>query len=442
MIATRRHRSRLAALAALAGLASLPGLARLARLAALAALAIGAVGCTRAAAPPAVTPATPPARETTSAPASTTPVALANLDLKLERRWTGFSAPLWLTSPRDGSGRLFVVEQGGLVKVIAGGRVLDAPYLDLRDLVSSGGERGLLSLVFAPDFKTNGHLYVDYTDRNGDTAIVRYTAPLPTDDAPHWGTPQVVLSVQQPYANHNGGGMHFGPDRMLYIGMGDGGSGGDPQDRAQNRRELLGKMLRLDVGEAGAPPPDGRYAVPGDNPFVGDGSARPEIWSYGLRNPWRFSFDPATGALWIGDVGQDAWEEVDFAPPGSKGQNWGWNRWEGDHAYGASASTRAGFTFPLLEYSHADGESITGGYVYRGNRYPALRGTYLYADFVAGWVGGVRLESPDGQRLARPEKRVLAQTGTKPSSFGVDENDELYLVDYQGAIWSVTAAAK
>ena len=430
------------------------GISRLARCAVigvLCAMTIGSAGCRRAVEPPAPAPITPPATPATpttptteSAPASpaVAPAALSNLDLKLERRWRGFSAPLCLTNAGDGSGRLFVAEQDGLVKVVSGDQVLDAPYLDLRKLVSSGGERGLLSVVFAPDFKRNGRLYVNYTDRSGDTNIVRYTAQNPASNRPTF-TVREVLSVQQPYSNHNGGGMQFGPDRMLYIGMGDGGAGGDPQNRAQNRGELLGKMLRIDVGEAGTTPSNGRYSVPGDNPFVGDRGARPEIWSYGLRNPWRFSFDSEDGGLWIGDVGQNAWEEVDYAPPGSSGQNWGWDRWEGNHRYPAgSSASKTGYVFPVLDYSHDDGQSITGGYVYRGSRYPALRGTYLYADFLSGFIGGIRLESPDGTKLARPEKRVLAETATKPSSFGVGEDGELYLVDYEGAVWSVTGTAR
>ncbi len=392
--------------------------------------------------PPTATVETQPATE--SVPPSAGPAALANLDLKLVKRWSGFSEPVYLTNAGDGSGRLFVVEQGGLVKVIADGSVLDRPYLDVRDLVSAGGERGLLSVAFAPDFKANGRLYVNYTDVDGDTRVARYTAPDPASNEPAWGAPTEVLSVKQPYANHNGGGLQFGPDRMLYVGTGDGGSGGDPQERAQNRRELLGKMLRLDVGEAGPAPPNGRYAIPADNPFVGDASVRPEIWALGLRNPWRYSFDTSGGALWIGDVGQNQWEEIDYAPAATGGQNWGWNLWEGDHRYPAGAPdiSRDGFTFPVLEYPHPTGDSVTGGYVYRGTRYPALVGTYLYADFTRGWIGGIRLHSADGSPLKQPEKRVLAETRTQPSSFGVDEAGELYLVDYNGVIWSVTASAR
>jgi glucose/arabinose dehydrogenase len=399
-------------------------------------------GCTpKASVPVAAVDSTPNTSSPT--PANQPAVALADLNLKLAQQWSGFSAPVYLTHAGDASGRLFVVEQGGVVKVIADGKVLDRSYLDVRSLVSSGGERGLLSVAFAPDFKSNGRLYVNYTGRDGDTRVARYTANDPASDAPTWNA-QEVLSVPQPYANHNGGDLEFGPDRMLYIGLGDGGSGGDPQKRAQNPSELLGKMLRIDVGEAGAPPADGRYSIPADNPFVGDASARPEIWALGLRNPWRYSFDASSGALWIGDVGQDEWEEIDYAPPATGGQNWGWNLWEGDHPYpvGAPAPSRSGYSFPVLEYPHSEGISVTGGYVYRGKRSPALVGTYLYADFGSGWIGGIRLESPDGAPAAAPEKLVLLKTKTQPSSFGVDENGELYLVDYNGSVWLVVGSAK
>ena len=349
---------------------------------------------------------------TESVPPSAGPAALANLDLKLVKRWSGFSEPVYLTNAGDGSGRLFVVEQGGLVKVIADGSVLDRPYLDVRDLVSAGGERGLLSMAFAPDFKANGRLYVNYTDVDGDTRVARYTAPDPASNEPAWGAPTEVLSVKQPYANHNGGGLQFGPDRMLYVGMGDGGSGGDPQERAQNRRELLGKMLRLDVGEAGPAPPDGRYAIPADNPFVGDASVRPEIWALGLRNPWRFSFDASGGALWIGDVGQNAVGgdrlRAGRRPAGRTGAGTSGRATTATppaHPTSRETASRS----PLLEYPHPTGDSVTGGYVYRGTRYPALVGTYLYADFTKGWIGGIRLDSADGKppqaaREARPRR--------------------------------------
>jgi glucose/arabinose dehydrogenase len=351
---------------------------------------------------------------------------------------------VYITNAGDGTGRLFVVEQGGLVKVISGNSVVAQPYLDLSGAVSTGGERGLLGMAFAPDFKSSGHVYVDYTDTQGNTLVARFTAKDPSSNSPAWSAPQVVLAVNQPFANHNGGCLQFGPDKMLYIGMGDGGSAGDPQGRAQNPGVRLGKLLRVDTGDAGvaAPKPKG-FAVPADNPFVNKKGYLPEIWALGVRNPWRFSFDAKTSELWIGDVGQDAWEEIDVAPAGVGGQNWGWNLWEGTHPYpGGANPSRKGFTFPVAEYPHPQGESVTGGYVYRGTRQPALVGTYLYADFVKGWIGGVRLDSPDGTPRAAPEDQVLLKTPTKPSSFGVDEDNELYLVDYEGTIWTVVASAK
>ncbi len=307
------------------------------------------------------------------------PVELSRLLLRLEPKWQGFQQPVYLTSARDGSGRLFVVEQAGLIKVISAGQVAAQPFLDVSNLVSTGGERGLLGLAFSPNFKSDGRVYVNFTDANGDTVVARFTAKNPSSDTPGWSGPQVLFTVKQPYANHNGGCLQFGPNKMLYIGMGDGGSAGDPQRRAQNPGVALGKLLRVDSGDAGiAPPRQKGFSVPADNPFVGKRGYLPQIWMLGLRNPWRFSFDSKTKALWIGDVGQNAWEEIDVAPPGSSGQNWGWNLWEGTHPYPAgSAPTRNGFTFPIAEYPHPQGESVTGGYVYRGTRQPAMVGTYV-----------------------------------------------------------------
>lgn len=384
-----------------------------------------------------------PSDAPTPAPAEK-PAALAQLNLGLEATWRGFTQPVYLTNAGDGSGRLFVVEQVGTVKVIEAGKVTAAPYLDVRRLVTAGGERGLLGLAFSPQYARDGRIFVDYTDRNGDTVIARYTTREPSSSAPAWEAPRVLMTVEQPYANHNGGCLQFGPDGMLYIGMGDGGSAGDPQGRAQNPSSLLGKMLRIDVsGDS--------WTAPTDNPFARGSGTRSEIWAMGLRNPWRFSFDASSGALWIGDVGQDAWEEIDavsaesLAATSGATLNFGWNVLEGTHPYtrGLSATYRTGPTVaPLHEYPHPKGESVTGGYVYRGKDYPALVGTYLYADFVKGWVGGIRLESPSGELLAKPERRVLMQASGQPSSFGVDETGELYLVDYQGIIWSVIGSAK
>jgi glucose/arabinose dehydrogenase len=389
-------------------------------------------------APNGSTAASATAPSTPAMPAAVPPADLAHLRLTLQPAWRGFANPLYLTNAGDGSGRLFVVEQGGTVRVIRDGRVLDTPYLDVRQLVSAGGERGLLGLAFAPDFRTKGHVYVDYTDTQGNTVIARYTAPDPSSDSPAWRVPERLLHIDQPYSNHNGGCLQFGPDGMLYIGMGDGGSAGDPGNRAQDSQVLLGKMLRIDAEGAAV---NGKYAIPSGQP-VQPGWA-PEVWMIGLRNPWRFSFDASGGALWIGDVGQDLWEEIDISPAGAGGQNWGWNVWEGNHAYPPGSSpSRAGFTFPVFDYPHPQGEAVTGGYVYHGSRYPALVGTYLFADYIKGWIGGIRTTAPDGAALRSPAEATLLQTSTQPASFGIDEAGELYLVDWGGTLYRIAASSK
>lgn len=351
------------------------------------------------------------------------PLPLSQLALELVPLWRGFSAPLYLTNAGDGSGRLFVVEQGGKIRVIRNGKLTPEVFLDVSRLVTAGGERGLLGLAFAPDYAQTGNIYIDYTDRSGDTVVARYTTKDPASDTPEWGTPLTVLTVKQPYANHNGGCLQFGPDGALYVGMGDGGSGGDPQGHAQRATDLLGKILRVDVS--------------------GD-SFKPEVWAIGLRNPWRFSFDTSTGALWIGDVGQGAWEEIDYVAKPVAGLNFGWNRWEGTHPYpeNAKATTKSGFVFPVAEYPHPTGESVTGGYVYRGQNYPALAGAYLYADYVKGWIAGIRVTAADGTSLSKPETMTLLESDTLPASFGEDESGELYMVDHNGTIYAITAAAK
>jgi glucose/arabinose dehydrogenase len=361
---------------------------------------------------------------------------LSGIVLSLTKRWNGFSQPLYLTAARGDSGRVFVVEKGGRIKVIRDGRVLRRPYLDISGKISKDGERGLLGLALAPNFRANGRFYINYTDLNGDTLIVRYRADRPLSDAPSFRS-KVILKVPQPYANHNGGCLQFGPDGYLYIGMGDGGSAGDPQNRAQNPGTRLGKMLRIDVGEApGATSVPATYRIPPTNPFVGRAGYQPEIFALGLRNPWRFSFDRSTGDLWIGDVGQGAREEIDFLPKGRSGANFGWNRFEGFATYPPGSPpqpNRSLFRPPVKDIAHPGAESITGGYVYRGNAYPVLKGTYVYGDFVTGKIWGLR-------RGATVANRLFRDTTLGISGFGEDSAGELYLCDLiGGAIYRITA---
>ncbi len=358
---------------------------------------------------------------TASAAASTGPVDLADLSVDLEQVVGGFSDPLLVANAGDGTGRLFVVEQGGKVWVVENGQRRDRPFLDLSDDISVGGERGLLGLAFAPGFGgAERRLYVDYTDRDGNTVV----AELQVGSDPNVAdasTLRTILHIDQPYANHNGGALAFDDERMLLVALGDGGSGGDPQGRAQNLKELLGKILRLDVLSPG----DAAYAIPRDNPFVGRTDARPEILHYGMRNPWRLSVDPPTGDLWIGDVGQNAWEEVDVAPRGQRGLNFGWNAWEGRHCYQPpSGCSPKGITMPVVEYSHSAGCTVIGGSIYRGTGSPALRGAYLFADYCSGTLWGI-----DAGSRASQEAHTLLETGRTISSFGTGEDGEMYLTD-------------
>jgi glucose/arabinose dehydrogenase len=382
-------------------------------------------------------------------------VSLAHLSLSLVRRWSGLSAPLYLTNAGDGSKRIFIVEQTGRIRVVADGALQSSPYLDLHTRISYGGERGLLGLAFSPNFATDGRVYVNYTDTSGNTMVARYTANPPSSSSPTWSTPTTLLHITQPYPNHNGGCLQFGPDGYLYIGTGDGGSEGDPGNRGQNRKILLGKILRIDPSKPSGSKP---YSIPPTNPArMTTGAALkppPEVWSIGMRNPWRFSFDPATKAMWIADVGQNTWEEIDHVTPAQAtaraskgGLNFGWRLYEGLHYYPSLATVpvskrSSSFVWPVFDYKHPYGESITGGYVYRGSAFPALIGTYVFADYVKGWVAGLRLTAPDGTVLAKPEERTLLTTSYNPSSFGVDEDNELYLVDLQGAVYQVTATSK
>ncbi|MHB1341406.1 MAG: PQQ-dependent sugar dehydrogenase [Coriobacteriia bacterium] len=373
-------------------------------------------------------PTTPPVAAIDTSPVDPAdwPPAIA-----LEERWSGFELPVVLTHAGDGSGRVYVVEQNGRISIPGASPDYVADFLDVSRLVSTGGERGLLGLAFAPDYETSGVFYIDYTNTAGDTVIARYVAREGHADP---SSAEIILTIKQPYANHNGGQIAFGPDGYLYIGMGDGGSGGDPEGNGQDPRSLLGKMLRIDV--TGAVDSGEPYVIPADNPFVDDGTYRPEIWSLGLRNPWRFSFDRGTGELYIGDVGQSAWEEIDVEPPATGGRNYGWNVFEGTHTYppGTPSPGNAGrYTKPVVEYDRSAGKSVTGGFVYRGTRYPSLRGVYVYADYVTGRVWGLARVGSEWKN------ETLLDSGLNPSSFGEDETGELYLLDHtSGTIYQVT----
>jgi glucose/arabinose dehydrogenase len=291
-------------------------------------------------------------------------------------------------------------------------------------LSSSYTERGLLGLAFHPDYANNGLFFIDYTDQNGNSVIARYHVSADDPNKADPSSATQLLYVQQPFANHNGGDLAFGPDGYLYAAFGDGGSGGDPQGNGQNPSTLLGSILRLDVNAA-----DG-YAVPDSNPFAGSGSARPEIWAWGLRNAWRFSFDRTTGDLYIADVGQNNWEEVNFQPASSAGgQNYGWNAYEATHVYSGQPPA-SDVVMPILEYDHGGGRcSITGGYVYRGEQIPGLQGYYFYGDWCSGTIWAAQRDNAGDWSTT-----VSLQSGRQISSFGEDEAGELYLVDYGGAV--------
>lgn len=358
----------------------------------------------------------------TTTPAPATP-DLDAVEVTLTEIASGLDQPVALAQ-RPGDDTLYVAEQTGAVRRIRDGEVVDS-VLDLTGEVSGGNEQGLLGIAFAPD---GSHLYVDFTDDDGDSHVEELA--VRDDGTLDIGSRRVVLFQEQPFSNHNGGHVTFGPDGMLYIGLGDGGSAGDPQDNAQRLDTLLGKILRIDPR-----PADGRpYSVPADNPFVGDPSARPEIWMYGLRNPWRFSFDRATNDLWIGDVGQNAWEEIDFLPAGRSGVNFGWNLREGTHEY--AGARPEGAVDPIFEYSHAEGGvSVTGGFVYRGSRIPALAGAYLFADYSGGEL--VALAETDG---ALADVRELGVDGGLVSSFAEDRDGELYVLDLGGRVYRLDPA--
>jgi len=338
-----------------------------------------------------------------------------------------FDRPVAMLQLPQGSSDWYVVEKGGTIERVSGEglKAKRQLFVDLRDRVEAGpNEAGLLGMAFHPDFATNGEVFLSYTRANPLTSVlsrfVSHDGGLTLDPA----SEAVILTVPQPYSNHNGGQIAFGPDGYLYYGLGDGGSAGDPQGNGQNTDTLLGAMLRLDVGG------DLPYAIPADNPFA-DGGGRPEIYAWGLRNPWRWSFDRQSGELWVGDVGQNEWEEIDRV---RKGDNLGWNRWEGSHCYAADSCLATGVVMPVVDYSHSLGCSVTGGYVYRGKALPWLQGRYLYGDFCSGRIWELDSEN------TREGARILLLSGKRIASFAQDRVGELYILDYgSGRIFRLAA---
>jgi glucose/arabinose dehydrogenase len=350
----------------------------------------------------------------------------AGPDIQLEPIISDLDSPVAITHAGDGTGRLFITLQVGKILVYNGQQLLPTPFLDIGSLISTGGELGLLGLAFHPNYSANGFLYVDYTDLNGDTVIARYRVSA-DPNVVNTTSAVILLTIPQPFSNHNGGQLQFGPDGYLYIGMGDGGGAGDQHGQIGNGQDpqaLLGKMLRIDVTNQDT------YAVPASNPSGN------EIWASGVRNPWRFSFDRSTGDLYMADVGQNTYEEVNFQPASSTGgENYGWRIMEGTHCFDLrQGCDQSGLALPVAEYSHdAGGCSVTGGYVYRGSKYPALQGAYFFGDYCTGNIWSLQRSGDQWQMTRRLE------SGVRISSFGEDVNGELYVVDHGGAIYQLAA---
>lgn len=346
-----------------------------------------------------------------------------------------FALPVDLQAPPDTSNRLFVVEQEGTIRVFPNQPDIDSSqlFLDLTDRVNKEGwEEGLLGLAFHPNFSTNGYFFVNYTAKNPRrTVISRFQASPPTNNSANKASELIILTFNQPYANHNGGCLQFGPDGYLYIGTGDGGAAGDPHGNGQNLGVLLGKMLRIDIDNT---TDSLNYSIPGDNPYRGNPNQRPEIWAYGLRNPWRYSFD-RDGRLWAGDVGQNRYEEIDII---NRGENYGWRTMEGNHCYNPITGCKTeGLTLPVIEYPQPTGASVTGGRVYYGELVPAMKNMYIYADFMTGKIWAASLPLGNSRQLTANDLTVteLIDTELGISSFGVDRNDELYLCAFDGQLY-------
>jgi glucose/arabinose dehydrogenase len=338
-------------------------------------------------------------------------------DIVLTEVVSGLERPVQLVGI-PGDTRLFIVEQRGRIRTLIDGQLQETPYLDIGDDLSGGNEQGLLGLAFHPDFATNGYAYINYTNRAGDTRVVRYTESedgLTLDPA----SIREILFVDQPYGNHNAGQLLFGPDGRLFVPLGDGGRGGDPQGNGQNTNTLLGAILRIDV-DGGDP-----YAIPPDNPFV-EGGGLPEVWAYGVRNPWRNDIDFETGLIYVADVGQDDWEEVSVASLDQAGLNFGWNTVEGPECFQSTGCDRTGMLDPVVWYGHGDGCSITGGHVYRGSAIPGLVGTYFYSDYCSGWLRSFRWDAEQGVAVDQREW-TIPDIGNV-FSFGRDADGELYIL--------------
>ncbi len=344
-------------------------------------------------------------------------------DLAVQEVVSGLQSPVYLTAP-TGDSRLFVVEQAGIIRIIENGQLRSPAFLDIRSIVQAGGEQGLLSLAFHPDYDVNGFFYVYYTDDGGDSRVARYAVSGDPDMADP-SSEVVILTVGQPFSNHNGGLLMFGPDGMLYVGLGDGGSGGDPQGHGQNTNTLLGSLLRIDV-DAGNP-----YAIPGDNPFGN------EIWAHGLRNPWRFAFDASTGLLYIADVGQNRLEEINVMPGTTAGVNYGWDVMEGNDCFEPSSGcSTSGLTLPALQYDHGQGCSVTGGFVYRGSAIAGVRGHYFYSDYCSGWLRSFRF---DGGSAVDETQWEVGDLGSV-TSFGEGGDGELYILSSNGRVLRLVTA--
>jgi glucose/arabinose dehydrogenase len=354
----------------------------------------------------------------------------------LEPVASGLDEPVYITGPDDGSGRLFVVERPGTIRIIRDGEVQEEPFLDITDLVESGySEQGLLSVAFPDDFAETGEFCVYYTARPagegvGNNTVARFQVTADDPDLADPASGEILLSLPDGRVNHNGGQLQFGPDGYLYVSLGDGGGGGDPDGNGQNPATLFGSILRIDPGSEIEP-----YGIPPDNPFADGGDGAPEVWAFGLRNPWRFSFDRETGDLFIGDVGQGAIEEVDWLPAGSEGgTNFGWNIMEGSTCYAADDCDTTGLTWPTAEYTHDYGCSVVGGFVYRSTQAPSLEGVYLFADYCTGLLWGMGRDADGNWVTSDP-----IETGLNISSFGEDADGEVYVAALSGDIFRVGA---